>query len=151
MRHRLEDNKLGRTMAQREALVAALVCALIEQRQIRTTLPKARVAKSLAEKMVTLARRAGSDPAAKLRAWRKAESILRRRSMVHALFDQVLPACSDRAGGYTRIIKLDRRHSDGAEMVILEWINLPPVEKKSKKTKEETGKTEKTDKKDKKD
>ncbi|MEI6807083.1 MAG: 50S ribosomal protein L17 [bacterium] len=145
MRHRLKDNKLGRTMAHRKALVSALVCALIEQRRIKTTLQKARAARSLAEKMVTLAKQAGTDASGKLNAWRRIESILRRRSMVHSLFDQVLPACSERTGGYTRIVKLDRRRSDGAEMVILEWVSLAPVEKKTKKTPEQTDQTQKKD------
>ena len=133
-------------MAHRKALVSALVCALIEQRRIKTTLPKARAARSLAEKMVTIAKQAGTDATGKLNAWRRIEAILRRRSMVHTLFDQVLPACSERNGGYTRIVKLDRRRSDGAEMVILEWVNLAPVETTTTtKTSEETEKSQKKD------
>lgn len=145
MRHRLKDKKLGRTMAHRKALMSALVCALIEQRQIRTTLRKAKCAKSLAEKMVTLVRKAGSDAPGKAVAWRRAMSILGRKNIVRSLFDDVVPACSDRAGGYTRILRLDRRPSDGAEMVLLEWVNLPPLEKKTKKTEEKTDKVPKKD------
>ena len=142
MRHRLKDKKLGRPMAQRRALMSSLVCALIEQRQIRTTLQKAKCARSLAEKMVTLVRKAGvGDARAKICAWRSAMSILRRKNIVHSLFEQVVPACKDRTGGYTRIVKVDRRRSDGAEMVILEWVNLPPLEKKTKQTNEQTEKT----------
>lgn len=140
MRHRLKDKKLGRTMAHRKALMSALVCALIEQRQIRTTLRKAKCAKVLAEKMVTLVRKAGPDADGKAVAWRRAMAILGRKNIVRSLFEQVVPACSDRAGGYTRILKLARRPSDGAEMVLLEWVNLPPVEKKAKKTKEQPDK-----------
>lgn len=143
MRHRLKDSRLGRPMAHRKALVSALVCALIEQRRIRTTLQKAKCARSLAEKMVTLARFDAADAPGKMCAWRTAMSVLRRRNIVRALFDQVVPACRDRTGGYTRIVKLDRRRSDGAEMVILEWVNLPPLEKKTKKAKEQSDKTPK--------
>ena len=144
MRHRLKDTKLGRTRAHRKALMSALVCALIEQRQIRTTLQKAKCARSLAEKMVTLARGAGGDPKKKVTAVRRAVSLLRRKGAVKSLFEHVVPACQDRSGGYTRIVKLERRRSDGAEIAILEWVNLPPIARKPKKTSE---KTEKEDKK----
>ena len=132
-------------MAQRKALMSALVCALIEQRRITTTLQKAKCARSLAEKMVTLARTDGADGAAKVRAWRSATAILKRRNIVRALFGQVVPACRERVGGYTRIVKLARRRSDGAEMAILEWVNLPPVEKKIKKAAEQSDKAQKKD------
>lgn len=147
MRHRLKDRKLGKTMAHRKALVSAVVCALIEQRRIRTTLPKAKVAASLAEKMVTLARTGAAGATEKVCAWRSAMSVLRRREIVRALFEQVVPACKERTGGYTRIVKLDRRRSDGAEIAILEWVNLPPLEKKTKTT-EKADKPEKKDQKD---
>ncbi|MEI6971505.1 MAG: 50S ribosomal protein L17 [bacterium] len=140
MRHRLKDRKLGRNSAHRKAMVSAVVCALIEQGSIRTTLPKAKVAGSLAERMVTVARTGSAGAAEKVNAWRRAASILRRPEIVNALFTQVVPACDGRVGGYTRIIRLDRRRSDGAEMAILEWVNRPPTPKATTKAKEKTEK-----------
>ena len=129
MRHRLKDQKLGRTTAHRKALMSALVCALIEQRRIRTTLATAKSASSLAERMVSLGREGT------LAAGRRALAVLRHRRYVRMLFDQVVPGCQDRQGGYTRIVRLGRRRSDGSEMAILEWVSLPAVQrKKAKKT-----------------
>jgi large subunit ribosomal protein L17 len=119
MRHRLRDIKLGRSTAHREALIAGLVCNLIEQKRIRTTPAKARCARSLAEKMVTLARKGT------LAARRQAISTLRRKDHVSMLFDEIVPLCEGRQGGYTRIVKLGQRRGDGAEIVLLEWTNLP--------------------------
>jgi len=126
MRHRVRTGRLGRTSAHREALLASLVCNLIEARRIRTTLPKAKAARRLADRMVTLGKRGT------LAARRQAIARLRRKDRVAALFDTIAPAFSERAGGYTRIVKLGRRSSDSSEMAILEWVDLagPPAAKK---------------------
>jgi large subunit ribosomal protein L17 len=99
-------------------MLAGLVCDLIHEKRITTTLPKAKAARSLAEKMVTLGKR-GDLPAR-----RRAISKLRRPERVKELFDAIAPTFDGRAGGYTRIMKLGRRLSDNAEMAILEWIEL---------------------------
>jgi len=117
MRHRKKTIKLGRTSAHRSELLANLVCALIDNKRIKTTLPKARAARSLADKMVTLGKK-GS-----LANRRQAISTLKQKDSVKELFDNVAPAFADRAGGYTRIIKLGRRISDSSEMVLLEWVD----------------------------
>lgn len=129
MRHRKRTIKLGRTSAHRDALLASLVCNLILARRITTTIRKAKAARSLAEKMVTLGKK-GS-----LGARRNAVSILRREDVVKVLFGEVAPAFADRAGGYTRIMKLGRRSGDSSEMVILEWVNYVPKAPKKKKEK----------------
>ena len=117
MRHRKEDKKLGRSSSHRKALVAALVCGLIQEKRIRTTLAKARVARRGAEKLVTLARRGT------IAARRRAVSQLRRKNCVTELFDTIVPRLEGRNGGYTRIVKLGSRGGDGAEMAILEWVD----------------------------
>ena len=120
MRHKLNDKKLGRSSAHRTALVQALVCGLIEQGRIRTTLPKARQARQAAEKLVTLCR------GQRLADRRTAASRLRKPAAVKQLFETIAPRYMDRPGGYTRIIKLGNRRSDGAEMCVLEWVmDLP--------------------------
>ena len=117
MRHRKEDKKLGRSSAHRKALEAALVCGLIQEKRIRTTLAKARVARRRAEKLVTLARRGT------VAARRRAVSELRRKHCVTELFDTIVPRLEGRNGGYTRIVKLGSRGGDGPEMAILEWVD----------------------------
>ncbi len=123
MRHRKLNKKLGRSPSHRKALVSGLVCNLIERNRIRTTLQKARQARSLAEKMVTLSRRQT------LAARRVIASRLQRPSSVRKLFDEIAPRFEDRPGGYTRIVKTGTRRGDGAEMCILEWVDVmgPPA------------------------
>lgn len=124
MRHRKKTVKLGRTSAHRNELLANLVCALIDNKRIKTTLPKAKAARSLAEKMVTLGKKGT------LAARRRAISTLKQTDSVKELFDHIAPTFSERAGGYTRIIKLGRRISDSSEMVLLEWVDsiVAPVD-----------------------
>ena len=117
MRHRKKTVKLGRTSAHRNELLANLVCALIDRKRIKTTLPKAKAARSLAEKMVTLGKKGT------LASRRQAISILKQTDSVKELFDKIAPVFADRAGGYTRIVKLGRRMSDSSEMVVLEWVD----------------------------
>jgi large subunit ribosomal protein L17 len=116
MRHRKKTVKLGRTSAHRNELLANLVCALIDNKRIKTTLPKARAARSLAEKMVTLGKKGT------LATRRQAISTLKQEGSVKELFENIAPTFADRSGGYTRIIKLGRRISDSSEMVLLEWV-----------------------------
>ncbi len=116
MRHRVKSKKLGRSSAHRKALVASLVCNLIKERRIKTTVAKAKLARSMADKMVTVARR---DT---VTARRRAMSVLRQKDAVTALFSDIVPICVGREGGYTRVLKLGRRSSDSSEMAILEWV-----------------------------
>ena len=111
--------------------MAALVCALIEEKRIKTTLAKARAAKSVAERMVTVARAGG------LAARRRALARLRREDRVEELFGKIVPQLAGRAGGYTRIVRLGRRRSDGSEMALLEWMGIAPVDKRRKKKEEQ--------------
>ncbi|MFA7159483.1 MAG: 50S ribosomal protein L17 [Kiritimatiellia bacterium] len=135
MRHRLKSQQLGRKSAPRAALLANLVCALALTRRIETTLPKARAARSLAEKMITLAKKGT------LAARRRAISILRNRRAVSAIFKDLAPAFKDRAGGYCRITKTGTRRGDASAMAILEWVGIAHADlRKKAKTEEETKK-----------
>lgn len=116
MRHRKRTEKLGRTSAHRDALLSSLVCNLIAAKRIKTTAPKAKAARRLAEKMVTLGKKNT------LAARRRAISKLRDEKAVDELFENIAPTFSERNGGYTRILKLGKRRSDSSEMVLLEWI-----------------------------
>jgi len=115
MRHRKRTEKLGRTSAHRDALLASLVCNLIAAKRIKTTAPKAKAARRLAEKMVTLGKQNT------LAARRRAISKLRDEKAVDELFRNIAPGFAERNGGYTRILKLGKRQSDSSEMVLLEW------------------------------
>lgn len=117
MKHGRKVPKLQRDAAHRKALLANLVCALVEHRRIRTTLAKAKAVRPLAEKMVTLGKRAD------LHARRTAISELRQPGMVKKLFEEIAPASKERQGGYTRIIKLGQRRSDSAPMAFIEWVD----------------------------
>jgi large subunit ribosomal protein L17 len=136
MRHRKKSSMLGRSQSHRAATIASLVCALIERKRIKTTLAKAKQARSLAERMVTVGR--GGD----LTARRRAISELRCEESVSMLLKDIVPQFAGRNGGYTRIIKLGKRRSDSSEMVLLEWVGIAPPERK-KKPKPEEKKAEK--------
>lgn len=129
MRHRRRSMKLGRRSVHREMMLASLVCGLIERNRIKTTLTKAKMARSLAEKMVTLSRKGT------LAARRLAIAKLYQKKHVAVLFDEIAPRFNGRQGGYTRIVKLGRRAADGSEMAVLEWIGAPSVPAKKKKKK----------------
>lgn len=132
MRHRKRDTKLGRTSAHRAALMSSLACALVERKRIVTTLAKAKQARIFVEKLVTSAK---TDT---LSSRRHVADSLRSRKHTKQMFDQVAPVFAQRAGGYTRILKLARRRSDGAEMAIMEWVGIAPAErvKREKKSDE---------------
>lgn len=140
MRHLKRTAKLGRTSEHRNAMLVNLVSSLIKHKRVTTTFAKAKAARSVAEKMVTLGKKgtlhARRLAAARLRAqgraldqskaerkkWRQNEDV------VHILFDQIAPVFKDRKGGYTRIVKLGERRGDVARMAILEWVETPPTE-----------------------
>lgn len=118
MRHQKNTVKLGRSQAHRDALLANQVVSLIEHSRIKTTLAKAKAVRPFAEKLVTLGKKNT------LHARRTALSYLRHNEgAVHRLFDEVAPRSAERAGGYTRIIKLGQRKSDAAPMAFLEWVD----------------------------
>src|SRR6266542_2005957 len=134
MRHQKKTIKLGRTAEHRKALLANQVCSLIEHQRIKTTLAKAKAVRPLAERMVTLGKN-GS-----IHARRTALAMLRQKSAVKKLFDDVAPRSAERNGGYTRIVRLGQRKSDSARMAFIEWVDMaevveekPREEKKAKR------------------
>ena len=121
MRHGRTGKKLGRDSAHRKALYSNLAGALIEHGRIKTTQAKAKAVKPFAEQMITLGKRGD------LHARRLALAELRSQDVVHQLFADVAPRFADRAGGYTRIVKLGPRLGDAAEMVYLELVDYQPA------------------------
>jgi large subunit ribosomal protein L17 len=130
MRHQKKTIKLGRTADHRRALLANQVCALIEHQRIKTTLAKAKAVRPLAERMVTLGKN-GS-----IHSRRRALAVLRQKTVVKKLFDDIAQRSAERNGGYTRIIKLGARKSDSAQMAFIEWVDAEYIaEEKPKKEK----------------
>jgi len=134
MRHRVKGRKLRRTTSQRRALLRNLVTSFLEKERIKTTLAKAKEARPLAEKMITLAKKGT------LHARRLALAFVRKEAVVKKLFEDLGPRFSERPGGYSRIVKVGLRSGDGSEMAMLELIGSE-YKKKEKKKKKEIKKT----------
>ena len=118
MRHLKRTAKLGRTSEHRNAMLANLVCSLIIHRRVTTTLAKAKAARSVAEKMVTLGKKGT------IHHRRLAVARLHQEDAAKILFKEIAPAFKDRNGGYTRIIKMNQRQGDAATRAILEWVDF---------------------------
>ena len=117
MRHLKKTAKLGRTGSHRNAMLSNLVCSLIKHKRITTTLAKAKAARPVAEKMVTLGKKGT------LHHRRLAAARLHQEDAVHILFSEIAPNHKHRMGGYTRIVKLHARRGDAANLAILEWVD----------------------------
>jgi large subunit ribosomal protein L17 len=117
MRHLKAGRKLGRPTEHRTALLRNLVTELFRHEQIRTTLPKAKEARRVAEKMITFAKR-GS-----LHARRMAFKTVRDNAILEKLFSDIAVRSKARPGGYTRVLKAGFRPGDAAPMAILELVD----------------------------
>ena len=117
MRHRKAGTRLGRNSSHRLAMIRNMVTSLFEHERIVTTTPKAKEAKKIVDKMMTLAKRGD------LHARRQALSFMQNNSVVAKLFDVLKNDYMDRNGGYTRIIRTGNRLGDAAPMAILELVN----------------------------
>ena len=133
MRHRNYGSKLGRQPAHRRATLRNLVTNVIERERITTTLARAKAARPLVERMITLGKRDS------LHSRRQAASYLMTPVATKKLFADVAPRFSSRDGGYTRIIPAGFRLGDGAQLAILELLGskLKKKEKKEKAAKPE--------------
>src|ERR1700760_1234428 len=117
MRHQRQRYQLSRSASHRKALLMNLSKEVIEHERIKTTEAKAKAVKPEVEKLITLAKRGD------LHARRLALSELGQDKLpVYKVFGESAPRYSERAGGYTRILKLDPRRSDSTEMVLLELV-----------------------------
>jgi large subunit ribosomal protein L17 len=141
MRHQKNTRKLGRTSQHRDAMLANLVASLIIHKRVKTTLAKAKAARPLAEKLVTLGK------GGTLHDRRLAVAKIGQKDAVATLFKIIAPGFKDRKGGYTRIVKLGPRQSDSSPVAFLEWVDYAlPVEAAPADQTEETAKTEKAEK-----
>jgi len=136
MRHRRTGRKLGRTSSHRKAMFRNMVTDFLDKERIITTVAKAKELRPFAEKMITLGKRDN------LHSRRRALSIIRRKSVVHKLFDSLAPRYADRNGGFTRIIRLGFRKGDSAETAIIELVDREGEKDTPKKSKKAPSKKE---------
>ena len=120
MRHRHGYRKLNRTHSHRKAMLSNMVVSLLTHEQIKTTLPKAKELRRIADKMITLGKK-GS-----LHARRQAEAYLRDDDALAKLFDGLAGRYKERSGGYTRVLKAGFRYGDSAPMAIIELVDRDP-------------------------
>jgi large subunit ribosomal protein L17 len=119
MRHLKRTAKLGRTSEHRNAMLANLVCSLIKHKRVVTSVAKAKAARSVAEKMVTLGK------SGTIHDRRLVVARLHQEEAATILFKDIVPAQKERRGGYTRIIKMNQRNGDASQRAILEWVDMP--------------------------
>ncbi len=116
MRHRNKGRKLSRTSTHRRAMLKNMATSLFRHERIETTTAKAKELRPFAERLITLARRGD------LHARRIAGRKIHDRDVLGKLFDDIAPRYAERPGGYTRILKVDRRKGDAAEMSLIELV-----------------------------
>lgn len=134
MRHKVHGRKLGRTSAHRKAMFRNQLSSLVEHERIRTTLPKAKELRPIAEKVVTQGKRGTVHARRRVRRW------ISNRTLLRKLFDEIAPRFADRPGGYLRIVKLGPRRGDAAEMAVLEFVDRGDDAAKDDKGKKKKGK-----------
>lgn len=137
MRHKVDGKLFGRTANQRKALLKGIVSSLLEHQRIETTLIKAKEARQIAEKMITLGIRGD------LHSKRLALSYIPNRTVIANLFKDIAPRFSGRNGGYLRIVRTRNRVNDGAPMAVLEFIDYEQIRKPKEGKKKEKPKEEK--------
>ena len=119
MRHRKSGRQLNRNSSHLKAMFRNMACSLIEHEVIRTTVPKAKELRRVAEPLITLAK---SDSVANRRL---AFSRMRSKAAVGKLFSEIGPRYQERPGGYTRILKCGFRAGDAAPMAFVELVDRP--------------------------
>jgi len=129
MRHLRGGSKLKRDVGARRSLLRNLVTSVIEHERVVTTVPKAKAVKPLVDKMITLGKR---DT---LHARRQAASFLETPNSVKKLFDTLGTRFGQRAGGYTRIVRLGFRKGDGAEQAMIELVGSELVKRAAERAK----------------
>ncbi len=120
MRHRRGYRKLNRTHSHRKAMFSNMVVSLIRHEQIKTTLPKAKELRRIADKMITLGKKGT------LHTRRQAASYLRDNDALVKLFGSLADRYKERSGGYARVLKDGFRYGDSAPMAIIELVDRDP-------------------------
>ena len=108
--------KLGKTSAQRKAMLRQLVTDLLENGKIETTFYRAKEVQPVVEKMITLGKKGN------LAAYRRALAFITKEDVANKLFKEIAPKYADRNGGYTRVTRTGARRGDAAEMAVIELV-----------------------------
>jgi large subunit ribosomal protein L17 len=119
MRHRKSGRKLNKKPAHRKAMFANMATSLFRHERIQTTTPKAKELRSVAEKLITLAKRGD------LHARRRAGRIVRDPEILAKLFSELSARYTERPGGYTRVLHIGKRRGDNAPLSIIELVGAP--------------------------
>ncbi|HJL41913.1 MAG TPA: 50S ribosomal protein L17 [Myxococcales bacterium LLY-WYZ-16_1] len=132
MRHRKAFRKFSRTSSHRRAMFANMAMALVENGRIRTTEPKAKELRRVAERLVTMGKK--GTPSARRQVFgilggpgkhaRPGNEERRQEKVVEALFSDLAERFRDRPGGYTRVVKLGPRQGDAAPMAFIEFVDF---------------------------
>jgi len=138
MRHRKAGRKLGRTTSHKNAMLRNMVTSFLKDEKIVTTDAKAKELRSVAEKMITLGKRGN------LHARRQALSFIRDKKIAKKVFEEISPRFSERAGGYTRIVKIGNREGDNAPVSLIELVARAEEKPKKGKGKEKAKPESKT-------
>ena len=117
MRHKKGQRKLQRTTSHRLAMLSNMVTSLLQHERIETTIPKAKEARPIAERMITLGKRGG------LSNVRLAARTVRSKAVLTKVFGELAKRYAERKGGYTRITRTGFRRGDAAQMAILELVD----------------------------
>ena len=127
MRHQVDGRKFGRNTSHRVAMFRNMANSVIEKEQVITTVPKAKEVRRVVDRLITLGK--SGNPASRRLAFDRTRSNL----VVSKLFTTLADRYKDRAGGYTRVLKLaDRRWGDAAEMAVIELVDHPEIDRKRK-------------------
>ena len=118
MRHNKAINHLGRKSGHRKALLANMACSLIEHKRIETTVAKAKALQGYVEPLITKSKEDSTH------SRRVVFSYLKNKEAVTELFRTVAPKIADRPGGYTRVLKTGFRQGDGADMALIELVDV---------------------------
>lgn len=131
MLHNIAGKRLGRNTAHRAALRRNFAVSVIRHERVVTTLPKAKALRPFVEKVITLAR--SQDPKTRLHRIRRAVALLQDKDAVKKLFEVIGPRFANRAGGYTRILRLpDYRIGDGGTKAVFELVENTVLEQQLK-------------------
>ncbi|RMH65084.1 MAG: 50S ribosomal protein L17 [Calditrichaeota bacterium] len=121
MRHNKKGTHLGRTTSHKKALMRNMAASLIEHKSIKTTHAKALEVRRFVDRLITYAKKGT------VHHRRLAFKFLQNKNAVKILFDEVGPACAERPGGYTRVLKLGNRQGDGAPISLLQLVDFAGV------------------------
>jgi len=139
MRHLVSGRKLNRTASHKRAMLSNLAMSILDKERVTTTLAKAKEVRSVVERLITYGKKGD------LHRIRLAARRINDKTILKKLFDDIAPSYQDRAGGYTRIIKVNDRKGDNAAMSIIELVGRgspDPIRKNKKKAKAKKSKTE---------